>query len=749
MSVHVFGIRHHGPGSARSLEAALDALEPDAILVEGPPDANDAIPLCTHAEMRPPVALLVHAPADSKRAVFYPFAEFSPEWVALRRGVGKGIAVRFIDLPQANRLAFEEPKPPERAAEGAPPAPRDDPLSELARAAGFDDGERWWERMVEERGGDAQVFDAVSEAMGALRAELALDEDLLERRREAHMRRAIRAAVKDGFERIAVVCGAWHAPVLREPGPARGDDELLRDLPRVKVSATWVPWTYARLALESGYGAGIESPGWYRHLWSERSDAPTKWLVRTARLLREKDLDASSAHVIEAVRLAECLSALRGRPLVGLTELSDATEAVLLSGNPLPLLLIRQELLVGDELGSVPRETPLVPLQGDIEEAQRRLRMPARADEKAYDLDLRTETGLERSRLLHRLLILGIEWGKEDRVSGKRGTFHEAWKVQWDPHLAVAVIEASVWGSTVEEAAAARARDSAHKTADLAELCRILDRVLLADLPAAVGAVLRKLDDIAAEASSAVQLLDALPPLANALRYGNVRGTSAELIEPIVGGLVARACVGLRGACASLDDEAAQQMFTHLSSADQAIQLLDRSEHAQAWREALLGVLDLQGAHGLVAGRAARILLDAKAISTPDAAARFQLAVSPAVVPSSAAAWIEGFLRGSGVILLHSDALWDIVDGWIASLPPERFIETLPLLRRTFSTFPPPERRSLGERARRESGGGRLSSRRDAQPFDEARAAAALPLLEKLLGLDRASRPGEGGPGHE
>jgi hypothetical protein len=38
--VFLFGIRHHGPGSARRLVEALDALEPVAVLIEGPADAS-------------------------------------------------------------------------------------------------------------------------------------------------------------------------------------------------------------------------------------------------------------------------------------------------------------------------------------------------------------------------------------------------------------------------------------------------------------------------------------------------------------------------------------------------------------------------------------------------------------------------------------------------------------------------------------------------------------------------------------
>src|SRR5262249_44722733 len=59
----IFGIRHHGPGSARSLRRALETLRPDIILVEGPPDAADVLPLLAHPDMRPPIALLLY-PAD-------------------------------------------------------------------------------------------------------------------------------------------------------------------------------------------------------------------------------------------------------------------------------------------------------------------------------------------------------------------------------------------------------------------------------------------------------------------------------------------------------------------------------------------------------------------------------------------------------------------------------------------------------------------------------------------------------------
>src|SRR5262249_15786152 len=99
MSLNIFGIRHHGPGSSRSLRKALETLRPDCLLVEGPPDAVDALPLLAHPQMKPPVALLIYPPDQPQRAVFYPFAVFSPEWQALDYGLAPHIPPPFIDFP--------------------------------------------------------------------------------------------------------------------------------------------------------------------------------------------------------------------------------------------------------------------------------------------------------------------------------------------------------------------------------------------------------------------------------------------------------------------------------------------------------------------------------------------------------------------------------------------------------------------------------------------------------------------------
>jgi hypothetical protein len=740
-AVHVLGIRHHGPGSARSLRTALAAIGPDCIVIEGPPDADGLIGMAADPGMRPPVALLVYRPDMPRKSAYYPFAEFSPEWQAIRFGHERGIATRFMDLPAQYQLADEEEDAPEPEPK---PRLRTDPLQVLAEAAGFADGERWWEYVVEHRRDGTDLFAAIGEAMGEVRSRLPGDPDVREQRREAHMRQTIRQAIAEGHERIAVVCGAWHAPALQQAGwPAAKDDAaVLKGLPKVKVAATWVPWTHGRLAYESGYGAGVVSPGWYHHLWTHTDHIPERWLTKVARLLRDERLDASSASVIEAVRLADCLASLRGRPLAGLDELDEAAVTVLCFGDDVPMRLVRKKLTVGELLGHVPESVPQVPLALDLAAQQRRLKLAAEASQTVKVLDLREATDLDRSRLLHRLNLLGIPWGEVEHAGAGKGTFKEAWRLQWLPEFAVAVIEASLLGTTVVDAATAKADDLAARAATLPDLTRLLDAAVLADLAGAVDRIMRRVEEQAASVSDVAQLLDAVPPLAQLARYSDVRRTDASLVGHVARGLVVRASIGLPNACASLDDDAAAAMFTTLVGVEPAITLLNDGAATAAWVEALGKVAALDTVHGLVSGRAVRLLLDRHTIDDAEAARRMGLAVSVNVEPAKAGAWIDGFLRHSGELLLHDEALFDLVDGWVSGLTAESFTGLLPILRRTFATFEAPLRRNLGEKARDRTGPAARGSRAVAtdEPtalFDVERAAAVLPRVAAMLGLVR------------
>jgi len=787
-SVHFFGIRHHGPGCARSLLQALEALQPDCLLVEGPPEGEALLPMLQNAELRPPVAMLVYMQDEPSQAAFYPFAEFSPEWQALQWASRQGVATRFIDLPQTHGMAIEFARREalKKAAEDAvqaaavsdseqdgaqapddakaatladmqdgdehelqldlpAPAPQHlhrDPLDWLAHAAGFDDGESWWNRLVEERGDSEALFESIGEVMTAAREELSKDgehwrgEEYMKREalREAHMRQCIREAIKAGHQRIAVVCGAWHVPALKASVTAKADSALLKGLPKAKVMATWAPWTYRNLASSSGYGAGVTSPGWYQHLWQCYQSSPgfesnqpktldgkaqaaiknvvspatlrtAGWLTRVAHLLRDKDLDCSSAHIIEATRLAEGLAALRGQPMPSLEEINEAIVTVICMGEDAPLRLIDEELTVGHVLGQVPADVPQVPLQRDIEQQQKSLRLKPEAASKLLALDLRKDMDLARSHFLHRLRLLGIDWGvRATDAQRNRGTFRESWQLQWEPELAVRIIEASVHGATVAQAATARLRSSLTPETSLPEIAQAIDDALLADLPQLVEALIATLAQRAATTGDVAQLLQALPPLANVYRYGSVRQTDTALLAGVIDSLMLRAAIGLPVACMAMDEDAAAAMKTKVLAAHEALRLRtsdgDAQQAVDAWRLALRSLAMGDAAAALLRGMACRLLLDEQLLESAEIVRQFNRNLSLGAAPMDVAAWLDGFLNQQALVLLHDESIWGAVDAWLSGLGELQFAQILPLVRRSFSTFSNHERQSLGDKVK-------------------------------------------------
>ncbi|MFE7386269.1 DUF5682 family protein [Streptomyces sp. NPDC057582] len=782
----LLGVRHHGPGSARAVRAALEATRPQAVLIEGPPEGDALLPLAADERMRPPVALLAHAVDDPGQAAFWPLAAFSPEWVAIRWALAHDVPVRFIDLPAANSLAMTQAVEREPGRDGGgggeadgtggadggvdgEPAPGCspghapiDPIGVLAGTAGYDDPERWWEDVVEHRtqGGEAvdprAPFAALAEAMTALRDVYGDGGHPRDAVREAYMRIQLRKAVKEFGDDIAVVCGAWHVPALGTRTTLAADRALLKGLPKLKAELTWVPWSHRRLARHSGYGAGIDSPGWYGHLF-EAADRPIeRWMTKVAGLLRDEDRFVSSAHVIEAVRLAETLAALRGRPLAGLSETIDAIRAVMCEGSDVPLALVRDRLIVGETLGEVPDTAPAVPLQRDLTRQQRTLRLKPEALERELELDLRKDTDAARSRLLHRLRILAVGWGEPATGRGSTGTFRESWRLRWEPELYVQVAEAGTWGTTVLSAATAKAGSQAVSATALAEVTALAERCLLAELPEALPVVMRALADRAALDADVGHLADALPALARTLRYGDVRSTDTAALGEVATGLAGRICVGLPPACTGLDADGAAELRRKVDGVHTAIGLLAGTVPAGGLRERWAAVLHKLAARdtvaGVIRGRSTRLLLDDGRLEEDDAARLMGLALSPGTPPADAAAWIEGFVGGAdggGMLLVHDERLLGLVDAWLAGVPADTFTDVLPLLRRTFSAYEAGVRRTLGELVRRgpAAGAPAATAAGTAAPgfgpgLDEARADAVVPVLRLLLGLDAEGAEG-------
>lgn len=296
------------------------------------------------------------------------------------------------------------------------------------------------------------------------------------------------------------------------------------------------------------------------------------------------------------------------------------------------------------------------------------------------------------------------------------------------------VIEASLHGTTVAAAAEARTAQLAREATDVATLGELVSVCLTADLPGALGGVIAALEELTAQQHDTVALLRAIEPLCRTIRYGDVRGADTVALDGVLRTIVARASVGLSAACAGIDDDGAAEVRAAVDAAARGLALLDDQALSRPWLEALLSVSGQDTLHGAVSGRVNRMLLDGGHLDTDLVARRMSRRLSVAAPAAASASWLDGFLSGESVILVHDRTLLGIVDAWVSEVAEETFEDLLPLVRRTFARFEPAERRVIGEQLRRTPGSAGTPAPGTAYDLD--RAAPAVALVASLLGLE-------------
>ncbi|MDF1698544.1 MAG: DUF5682 family protein [Saprospiraceae bacterium] len=744
MSVHILGIRHHGVGSAEMVKSYLKELKPDIILVEGPPEISDQLQLIGHKDLQPPVALIVYDESNLERTSFYPFAEYSPEWVACQYAGAASIPIRAMDLPAAITFNIEDKVEKEKSEGDQPEIYRGDPISYLADIAGYPSGEAWWDdqfELVEFR--DAQEhFEGVGLAMKTLREEgIASGLDQENVYREAYMRQLIRTAQNEMYGTIAVICGAWHGPELVDlEQKAKEDAKLLKSLPKskIKIKCSWIPWTNNRLSRTSGYGAGISSPGWYEHRWSTSEDLEISWLSKVATLFRAQEVDISTAHVLESYRLAHSLAVLRDHTIISYTDLHDAIRTVMCNGDDILFELIKKHLLVNDRIGNLPSDIPKVPLQQDFEDQAKSMRLKLSAMPKIYSLDLRKPLDLKRSIFFHRLNILEIDWAIRKTVR-KKGSFKEGWELTWNPKMQILLIDKSSYGTTVEFATQGLIEQTLSNEKSISAFVKLINLCIPAQLFKAMDSVLLKINQIASISNDTIDIMRSLPKLINISRYGDVRKTDVDQIDKIVLRLFNKVSTSLANACYGLDEDNSNEVFLLIGELDRSLKLLEDQDIANRWIRTLEEIVAKEGIHMVIKGCTIRLLFDQNQLQDDELSTLLSYHLSPMNEAKDVAFWVEGFLRGSGLILIYDNRIWNLIYEWVASVNSEQFVDLLPVLRRAFSNFPSGERKQIGQKASRglvqlESTNVVLAS----STIDHEKGMTILPYIQKFLNGNHA-----------
>lgn len=750
--IHVFGVRHLSPSGAWHLRRFLDRTKPEVVLIEGLSDAGELVSQITRKGSKPPIAILAYTDSLPVRTLVYPLARYSPEYQAMLWAQEHDARVEFIDLPSDIFLALQDVEEELRQAartkadeankksgekdgeqdDESPPPDVTDRLNpgqevlgpersisiyeEFARRSGEPDHDTYWERHFEHNFNDDSYRLAAVEFGRALRD---LEQDAPRWRaenlvREAYMRRRIEETLADDVkpDRVAAVVGAFHAPVLSGEHPAMSDAELAT-LRRRPSKFTLMPYSYFKLSSQSGYGAGNHAPAYFELLWSmlvqgDFQELPTRYLTMVARHMRESGTHRSTAEVIEGVRLASTLSALKGGLAPTLRDLRDAAITLIGHGELSAVQDALARVEVGTAVGELPKGVSQTSIQSDFERELARLKLEKyrTAVKQDLTLDLRENRhaktseaaflDLARSSFFHRLRVLEVGFSILVASGQQSTTWAEKWHVQWSPESEIALVEAVLLGETVALATAYKFKTQLEKCASIAAAADMVRDACQCGLMSSMELARQKLQELAAVSGEFVAVAHAAYQLGNVVRYGDVRKFDPEPLLPLVEELFVQGSLALLAA-ANCDNEAAKGLLEAIDELNRvSLEYHDRVEEP-LWIDRLQKLADADDRNPLLSGYACAVLLERGLISNDALAREVSRRLSPGIPADLGSGWFEGLSKRNRYALLARQPLWEQLASYVSSLDDDQFRRALVFLRRAFGGFSPQEKRHISE----------------------------------------------------
>lgn len=715
--VQIFGVRHLSPAAGWHVNGFLNRIMPDVVLIEGPSDMTEQICHIVSNAAKPPIGVLAYTLSAPVESVLYPLAEYSPEYQAMRWAAARRVECRCIDLPSASILAFqisrrERLSAGESVAEAAP-SDSTDIYEEIARRSGELSHEDWWERNFESIAEEESFRQAMLQYGGEIRKseDRSAYDYAYNAVREAYMMRRIKEAVKEGYQTIAVICGAYHASALTafETGAMTDDD--VKDLPLAKSSLTLMPYAYSRLSSRSGYGAGNRAPAYYAMLFNEFRDGTTHlraahYLTALTSYLRKNGGVKSSAEVIDAVRLAGALAELKGHPVPVLRDLRDAASTVLGRGSFAPLAEAAATVEIGTDIGSLPAGIARTSVQEDFYRNLRELKLVRYQSQIAQEmeLDLRENNrvkseesaflDLRRSRFLHRLALIGVSFAKQIERSGS--VWAEYWWLQWTPEAEIEIVESSLLGDTIEVAAAYAVEEALEKCVSVSEAAHVVDSCVLAGLDNSLKVAAASLQSLSVSAASFTEIADTLFTLSKIRRYGDLRRTDTASLLPLISELFLRGAFLLIDASNCANDAAAAILSAVSQMETVAQNHYDEVDEAR-WIGELKKLAERDDLNPLLSGYAFAVLLDRGVLNDRELSVAVRYRLSNGTPADIGAAWFEGLSKKNRYALLARQSLWESLNTYIVELEPEEFKRAAVFLRRALSDYSPQEKVMIAE----------------------------------------------------
>lgn len=758
--LHVIGVRHHSPACARRVRSRITALHPAFVLIEGPADFNPYINDLQRPHELPVAIFSFSSGAGHVQASYSPFCVYSPEWQALQAAWETGATPLFCDLP-AWHPAFGE-----RENRYADPHDLDTRYQQaqswLMSRLGAEGADALWDTVAEQVDDETLLGDVLDRYFEGIRPDGL--EDPRESEREAFMgRHAAWALAQAAGRDVVVVCGGWHASAIRQH--AASADGRLPDIPLplegAQAGSYLVPYSYARLDRFTGYASGMPSPAYYEKLFEAGPLVAVEWGMRhMAQVLRDAGQLLSTADFIAWRTQAELLARLRGHRCILRADLLDGalstvikealdvppawTEPGRVQRGSDPMLVALLQALSGSRQGRLAAGTRHPPLIADVEARLNACGFDPQMPMRRIEVDWHSEQDRVSARLLHQMVILGLPG--VSLVHGPQTTdardLGEVFEMRRHPEWLGALIEASIWGGTLETAAVARLEARVAEKGDLHALADGVAQATFAGLLGVGEHLLQTLTGSVLQAHELSGLGRCALRVIQLYRFGDVFGTTLHAgLRPLCRALFERILwlVENAGAGQSNDD-----IVLAVLACRDLLRYGDGLDLDAAFASATLGrcVGNPQSPPALAgAALGFRIALAEDALDNQTVAVQ----IRRHSLPECLGDFLGGLLALAREQVGQADGVLTAIDEWVCGWSAEEFLIALPAMRGAFAWLPPRERERIAQVLLRQAGFDEVHIQTEAlawmrlhvQPRDQARA-----LVREQHAVERLRRHG-------
>lgn len=512
-NIYFAPIRHHSPMCSFALMAYIKALAPTHILIEAPYTFDVLIDDLTAHHTKPPVAIFAQAVAKQKTAnknnqeddehttpaihsAFFPFCEYSPEWIALQEGKKINSQCQFIDLDWASQSEFDsqtDKQAHQKSLMQERYLAHSTYIKTLAKKLHCKDHDDLWEHLFELRQPNTlspKDFFADVLTWCAL-ARLDYEEEVLYQEGSLHreycMIQRILPHIKDG-NKLLIITGGFHTLSLIENLHKHFNNTPITPytINSTYEENSWlIRYSFDRLNALNGYASGMPSPAYYQYYWQyllsyqdnnkkihnkSNDKLATHHFYNYVSLLCHHLNDKQALDINpfiatkNTLEIATGLSLLRGHYHPSRYDLLDGITTALIKGDlddgQAYLWQVVFDYLSGNQLGQVAKtqKSPAL-LQNTYTTA---LAFRFKLDDtltKTRKLDAyRKPLHRKISQFLHLLLFLEVGFGQfvlgADFIRGVNlDLLFEEWQYAWTPSVEARLIELSEMGNDLSQLA--------------------------------------------------------------------------------------------------------------------------------------------------------------------------------------------------------------------------------------------------------------------------------------------------------